>query len=108
MIALEAKYQKCLPKLYNRTRAVDSTAADLDVDANLHGIALAELVTYMEDFCLEECVIPIFKLSVALMYKVCLAQLGTDIEGHIHNTRLKIGVSPDLRPHLQWRDVLIP
>ena len=59
LIALEAKYhRKCLPKLNNRTRATDSTGADLDVDANLHGIGFSELVAYMEDFCVEECVIP--------------------------------------------------
>ena len=76
-VALEAMYhRKCFPKLCNRTRAADSTASGLDADANLHlhDIALAELVADMEDFCMEECVIPIFKLSdLAHMCKVCLA-----------------------------------
>ena len=65
----------------------------------------------MEDFCMEEYVIPIFKLSgQAHMYEVCLAQLGADIEGCIHTTRLKIrtlSVFPDLGAHLQWNDVLL-
>ena len=49
---------------------------------------------------MEECVIPIFKLSdLAHMYKVCLAQLGADIEGGVDTTRLNIrilSVLPDL------------
>ena len=49
MVALEAKYHRnCLVKLYNRARAADTTGADDDPDANLHGIAFAELVAYME------------------------------------------------------------
>ena len=86
LIALDAKHQqKFLPKLYNRTRAADSTGG-LDVDAYLHGNAFAELVAYMEDFCMEECVIP--NLLIMHKYTIYRAQLDADIEGHIHTTRL--------------------
>ena len=87
LIALEAKYhRKCLPKLYSIPRATDSIGTSLYVDANLHGIAFAELVACMEDFCMNESVIPMFKLSgLAYMYKVRLAQLDADIEGRIHS-----------------------
>ena len=57
----------------------------------------------MKDFCMEQCVIPIFKLSaLAHLYKFCLAQFGADIEGRIHTTRLKIRILSmftDIRPH---------
>ena len=59
---------------------------------------------------MEEYVIPIFKLSDFGMYKVRLAQLDATIDGRIHITRLKIRilfVFPDLRAHLQWRDILL-
>ena len=75
----------------NRVRGTDSTAADVDAIANLHGIAFAELVAYMEDFRMEERVAPYFKLSdLAHMYMVHLEQLGADIKGHICSTRLKM------------------
>ena len=63
----------------------------------------------MEDFCMEECAVPIFKFLILYMYKFRLVQLGAEIEGHIHTTRLKIrilSVLPDLRAHMQWRDIL--
>ena len=106
MIALEAKYDyKCLVQLYNRARAVDRTCADKDIDARLHGIAFAELVAYIEDFHMEESVAPVFKLAdLANMYKAHLEQLGADVEGHVHITRLKVrllSVFPDLRAQLQ-------
>ena len=92
MIALEAEYRrKCITKLYNRVRGTDCTVADVDAVANLHGIAFAELVAYMEDFRMEERVAPILKFSdLAHMYMVHLEQLGADIEGRICSTRLKI------------------
>ena len=58
-------------------------------------------MAYMEDICIEECVIPILRF---------VWQLGADIEGGIHTTKLKIrilSVFPDLRAHLQWRAVLL-
>ena len=64
----------------------------------------------MEDFCKEEFVTPLFKISdLAHMYKVHLEQLGADIEGGSHITRLKIrmlSVLPYLMGHLQGRDAL--
>ena len=48
-IALEAKYhRKCLANLYNRARDASSHAED-EPDGQLHGIAFAELVAYLED-----------------------------------------------------------
>ncbi|MGH0134870.1 UNVERIFIED_CONTAM: hypothetical protein FKN15_067568 [Acipenser sinensis] len=75
MIALEAKYHlKCLVKLYNRARVADSTGADDDPNGHLHNIAFTELVAYMEDFCMEESVSPVFQLAdLTHMYKARLA-----------------------------------
>lgn len=114
MIALEAKYHcKCLLKLYNRTRVATATVAVENVDLHLHGIAFAELVSYMEDYRMEEDVAPVFKLAeLAQMYKTRLQQLGAAVEGRIHTTRLKIrllSVFPDLIAHSQGqgKDVLL-
>jgi len=72
MVALQAKYHtKCLTKLYNRARAAAvNINAETVVDARLNGIAFAELVTFMEDTCKEEGIVPTFKLSdLTLVYK---------------------------------------
>ncbi len=60
MIALEAKYHsRCLVALYNRAR--DTRVAHVSKDcADLHGIALAELVAHMEDFEMKGSVAPVF------------------------------------------------
>ena len=59
MIALEPKYHsRCLAALYNRARTASSTYVNED-HTDLHGIALAELVAYMEDFRVEKA-LPLF------------------------------------------------
>ena len=88
MIALEAKYHgRCLVALYNRAR--DSRTMHVNEDhADLHGIAFAELVAYMEDFRMEGSVAPVFKLAdLAHLYKLRLEQLGVILEGRIHTSR---------------------
>ena len=58
-------------------------------DADLHGIAFAELVAYMEDLQMEEGVVPVFKLAdLAHLYKLRLEQLGVVIDGRVHSSRL--------------------
>ena len=51
---------KCLASLYNKDRATRAMVDDQD-DIN-HGIALAELVFYIDDACMEALVAPVFKL----------------------------------------------
>lgn len=108
MIALEAKYHsRCLAALYNRARTASSTYVNED-HADLHGIALAELVAYMEDFRVEKSIAPVFKL--AHLYKTRLEQLGVTIDGRVHTSRLKLrllSVFPDLRAHLHGRNVML-
>ena len=90
MIALEAKYHwKCLVDLYNRARALDRAGQEKDCEAHLHGIALAELVAFMEDLRKED-IAPVFKLTdLTQMYKNRLEQLGAVVEGRIHSSRLR-------------------
>ena len=111
MIALEAKYHgRCLVGLYNRARKARTMHVSED-HADLHGIAFAELMAYTEDFQMEEGVAPIFKLAdLAHLYKLRLEQLGVAIEGRVHTSRLKLrllSVYPDLRAHLQRRNVML-
>ena len=111
MIALEAKYHsRCLAALYNKARTASSAHASED-HADLHGIAFAELVAYIEDFRMEESIAPVFKLAdLAQLYKTRLEQLGVVTDGHVHTSRLKVrllSVFPDLRAHLQGRSMML-
>ena len=111
MIAFEAKYHgRCLVGLYNRARKARAMHVSED-HADLHGIAFAEYVAYIEDFRMEEGVAPVFKLAdLAHLYKVHLEQLGVAIEGRVHTSRLKLrllSVFPDLTAHLQGRNVML-
>jgi len=111
MIALEAKYHsRCLVALYNRARDVRVMHVNED-HADLHGIAFAELVAYMEDFRIDEGVAPVFKLSdLAQLYKLRLEQLGVATAGRVHISRLKerlLSVFPDLGAYQQGRHVML-
>ena len=79
--------------------------------ADLHSIAFAELVAYMEDFRMEGSVAPVFKLAdLAHLYKLRLEQLGVVVEGRVHTSRLKLrllSVFPDLSAHLQGRNLML-
>ncbi len=111
MISLEAKYHhRCLTSLYNRARTSKIAATKKDSDDNLHGIAFAELTTFMEEFR-KEGVAPVFKLSnLADMYKNRLGQLGAFTSSRVHSSRLKIRLMsrfPDLRAHTQGKHVVL-
>ena len=63
LIAQDAMYYLCcLVSLYNRARETKA-ARDSDPDALNHGIAFAELVSYIEDVRTDTEVAPIFKLA---------------------------------------------
>ena len=64
MVALDAEHNiKCIVSLHNRTREAKTCTTESDVDALNHGIAFAELVSYIEEARIDDLVIPIFKLS---------------------------------------------
>ena len=80
---------QCLVSLYNRARET-KLSDDFDVDSVNHGIAFAELVSYIEDSRMDNLVAPVFKLTdLVNLYSTRLKQLGTDVTGRIHSTKLK-------------------
>ena len=111
MIAIEAKYnQSCLRSLYNRARQ-EAPKGNSGQESNLHGIAFAELVAFMEDKNNDEDNAPVFKLiDIAQLYKVRLEQLGLTLDTRIHTTRLKnrlLSALPGLKAHSQGRETLL-
>ncbi|KAJ8380702.1 hypothetical protein SKAU_G00014800 [Synaphobranchus kaupii] len=110
MIALEAKYHRnCLRMLYNKARQAVANYGH-EEEAQLHGIAFAELVAFMEERRSDDCA-PVFKLAdQGDLYQVRLEQLGATVGNRIHTTRLKnrlLSELPDLMAHSQGRDTLL-
>lgn len=65
LIAMSAKYHlKCLATLYNRVRASDRKAHLFQQNDNdyIHGLVFAQLVSYIEEYRLNDDITPIFKL----------------------------------------------
>ena len=97
--------------LYNRARATETYSAESDADAVNHGIAFAELVSYIEDARMDNLVAPIFKLSdLVSLYSNRLKQLGTEVAGRILSSKLKIRVLSyfsDMEAHTQGREVIL-
>ncbi len=111
LIAQDAQYHpQCLVSLYNRARET-KLSEKTDADAINNGIALAELVSYIEDVSLDNLVAPVFKLTdLANLYGTRLQQLGTKVEGRIHSTDLKnriLGYFPDMKSLKQGRDTVL-
>ena len=96
--------------MYNRARETKA-ARDSDPDALNHGIAFAELVSYIEDVRTDTKVAPIFKLAdLVSLYATRLKQLGTREESRIHSTKLKerlLSYFPDMQAHKQGRNVVL-
>ena len=53
---------QCLASLYNRVRELASPAKSSD-DLDVHSLAFAELICYIEDSCIDTQVALVFKLS---------------------------------------------
>ena len=78
MIAIDAMYHvKCLAVLYNKTNRKQAGDDFDNTEKQLHGIALAELVAFIEEAYLDsENEIPLFKLAdLVKMYSSRLQQL---------------------------------
>jgi len=111
LIAQDALYHlPCLVSLYNRARET-KISENTNADALNHGIAFAELVSYIEDTRKDTNVAPIFKLTdLVSLYTTRLKQLGTDAEGHVHSTKLKerlLSFFPDMESHKQGRNLVL-
>ena len=111
LIAQDAQYHvQCLISLYNRARETKASEKS-DADTLNHGIAFAELVSYIEDARMDDLVAPIFKLTnLVNLYSTRVKQLGTDVVGCIHSTKLKQRILcyfQEMEAHKQGRDVVL-
>ena len=90
LIAQDAQYHlSCLVSLYNQARET-SSSQDSSGNALNHGIAFAELVSYIEDCRKDTESAPIFKLTDLIeLYNTRLVQLGSDADSRVRSTRLK-------------------
>lgn len=112
LIALEAKYHvQCLVSLYNQCRRIKPSYKDENISSINHGLALAELVAYIEDARADNVYAPVFKLSdLAKMYSTRVEQLGTQLSGRVNSYHLKnriLAHFPDLQTHKEGRDILL-
>ena len=108
--AIEAKYHStCLVSLYNRARSVSTESVDKE-PSSLEGIALAELVSYLEESRMNT-ELPVFKLvELSRLYSSRIEQLGVNSDGRLHTSRLKdrlLAQIPQLEAYKQGRDVLL-
>ena len=112
MVAQDAKYhRRCLTSLYNKEAAIqDKTQLD-SMEMTSHGIALAELIAYIDEARMDDNVAPVFKLAdLVRLYSTRLEELGVKQRDHPHSTRLKnriLAHFPDLAAHKEGRDVLL-
>ena len=113
MIAIDAMYHaKCLAALCNKVNRKQFGDDFDNTEKQLHGIALAQLVAFIEEAYLDsENEIPLFKLAdVVKMYSLRLQQLGVTINGRVHSTELKNGILAsidDLTSYRKGRDVFL-
>ena len=113
MIALDAFYHKhCLTNFYRKASSAIEKCEYHDSDRESHGVALAELVTFIEESALNsEDGLTIFKLSeLTTRYTKRLQDLGVEITGRIHSTRLKnriLSQFEDLKSYNEGRDVYL-
>ena len=114
MVAQEAKYHpKCLVALYNK--AANVKTKDLDQhdrsDKLCKGIALAELLAYLDEARMDEDVAPVFKLSdLVKLYASRLKELGVEQHARPHSTELKnriLAQNPNLKANREGRDILL-
>ena len=85
LVALEAIYHSlCITSLYKRAETVCKDQA-ADTKFQLEGIALVELITYIEEARESSDAITVFKLvDLANMYTSRMEQLGADTEAPVH------------------------
>lgn len=112
LISQDAVYHsKCLVALYNKAQRSCDYSENRD-EKVIQGIALAQLVAYIEDARTDsEDGIPVFRLAeLTQMYSTRLQQLGGDTSTRVHSTDLKdriLANVPGLQAHKQGRDVML-
>lgn len=110
LIALEAKYHvKCLVNLYNKTRTKGQDFSSSCKERTCRGIALAELITYIEESRCEDDV-KVFKLADLIkLYEKRLKSLGVNVN-RANSTRLKEKIllyMPEIVAYNEGRDVFL-
>ena len=111
MVAQDAVYHSsCLVALYNKA---DRLSKDIDYESPsvIHGIALAELVSYIEDARMDPEIAQVFKMSdLTDLYTTRIRQLGQDVGERVHSSRLKerlLSHFPYMDSYKQGRDVFL-
>ena len=112
MVAIDAKYHlQCLVSLYNRASALSTTRKTDESRKVNEGIALAELLAYMDEMRMNADVAPIFKLSdLVKLYSSRLEYLGVEQHVRPHSTELKnriLAHIPELKAYKEGREVLL-
>ena len=107
----DAQYHlNCLNSLYNRARETKSSE-DFYRDRMNHGLAFAELVSYIEETRMNTLVTPIFKLSdLVTLHRTRLEQLENNVVRRVHSSGRKkriLAYFLDMKPHKQGRDIIL-
>lgn len=114
MVALDAVYHtSCLETLHKRAASVRAKATNHEVpnDSVCHGLALAELIYFMEESQDDSEGNPVFKLrDLSKLYAERLEQMGVEVSQRIHSTRLKERIlkqCPDLQSYKDGREIML-
>ena len=113
LIAQEAKYHAaCKLALHNKARSMSSlTSPESNSVYISHGIALAELVSYIDEIRTSEELTRVFKLcELKAMYTDRLLSLGVEGQSYVHSSNLKERIMshfPTMQAHKEGRDVLL-
>ena len=111
MIAQNAMYHdNCLIELYRAANTKQLEGHYTDSERQLHGIALSEIISFIEENTVESINnIPLFKLSdLTKMYAEALENMGYHVDSRIHSTRLKnriLAHFQDLKEFKEGREV---
>ena len=95
--------------LYNKARDA-KLSEETDSDKANHGIALGELVCYIDETQAYSEVPPLFKITDLIhLYSNRLQQLGTNITGRVHSTMNNriLGYFSDLESHKQGWEIVV-
>jgi hypothetical protein len=110
LVSQEAMYHlKCYRELFHNARSQYYNAETNTSNSQMHGIVLAELISYIQDCHSESEDIKIFKLSdLARLYSNRLQQMGVFTDTPLNVTHLKnriLANIPDLEAHKQGREI---
>lgn len=113
LVAQDARYHTtCLAKLYNAQSRHAAETHPNSLDRESHGIALAELMSFIEDIWNnDKTVAPVFRLAdLTQLYTNRLKDLGVELSSRVHSTDLKnrlLANIPDIRAFKQGRDIVL-